>query len=85
MTVSLAGRPGNSAGFNAVEPLLMQAGLVRETRVARSRVRVIPAGPAVEIVVKALEKDPVLLLAPPEYNDYCRRAHELIRNSRRSI
>jgi aminoglycoside N3'-acetyltransferase len=85
ITVSLAGRPGNSAGFNAVEPLLKQAGLVRETHIAQSRVRVIPAGPAVEIVVKALEKDPALLLAPPEYSDYYRRAHELIRNSRRSI
>ncbi len=70
-------QPACSAGFVAIEPLLEQRGLTRETRIGRSRVRLTPAEPMLRTAVEGLRQDPTFLLCDRRGCEHCTRAREL--------
>ena len=83
--ISLAENPGCSQGFGSGEKPLREAGLISETRIGAARVRAIPAGAAVDALIKAIRQDGTFLLAPPAHCYFCRHAHRRAHSSDSSV
>jgi len=72
-------RPGCSSGFVAIEPLLRDRGLQRETMIGSCRARAIPALAMLEVAVELLRRNPAALLCDNPECPHCTVARGLIR------
>lgn len=77
-------RPGCSGGFVKIEPLLAERRLTRQTMIGRSRVRVTPARPMIELAMEMLGDDPAALLCDRMECEHCTAAREAIAATRRA-
>ncbi len=71
-------RPGCSGGFRAIEPLLEEKGLTRQTTISRCRARMTPAMEMVEVAVELLKRDPAGLLCDRPDCPHCTEARRVI-------
>ena len=71
-------RPGCSGGFPAIEALLKERGLTRETTIGRCRARLMPAMEMVELAVELLKRDPAALLCKRPNCPHCVEARRTI-------
>jgi aminoglycoside N3'-acetyltransferase len=72
--VSLEDTPGCADGFVALEPLLRERNLIRETTIGAAAVMAFPAGLAVDVAIEQIRRDGVSLLPPAGHCEGCRRA-----------
>lgn len=76
--VDLSDLCGVSEGFNVVEKPLVKAGVITETKIRDCRVRILPAGKTVDVLVPILKENPRFLIPEESDTDYCKNALEIL-------
>lgn len=71
--------PGCSRGFHKAEPVLREAGVIREGQVGQAQVQVFSAKALLDVMVARLKKDPALLLCDVEDCSICPRRRQALR------
>ncbi|MFO7697714.1 MAG: AAC(3) family N-acetyltransferase [Anaerolineae bacterium] len=76
--VSLSETPGDSAGFDKIEPFLIDQGLIAFGQIGRARCRLMDGQPLVDAVVEFLSRYPGGLLCDEPYCGFCVWARQFL-------
>ena len=70
--------PGCSRGFHKVEPILRDAGVIRDGRVGQAAMQLFSAQSLLEVTVRSLKDNPALLLCDLEDCAICPRRRRAV-------
>ena len=65
--------PGCSRGFHKAEPVLREAGVIRDGRIGQAKVQLFSASEALSVMARTLRKNPTLLLCDVPECEICPR------------